>query len=113
MPLYALFVGRTWLAHIQGAWAVLKSHLEAVERHLLSTAQIPANSGHSLHKGTPRESFIKEFLEGHLSERLAVGTGEIIDADSKPGEQRHQLDIVLYKRDYPRIQFGGGISGFL
>jgi len=92
---------------------MLKTHLDAVESTLLVTSRIPANSGHNLHKGTPRESFIKNFLDGHLSERVAVGTGEIIDADSKPGQKRNQLDIVIYKRDYPKIDFGGGISGFL
>jgi hypothetical protein len=92
---------------------MLITHLAAVEQQLIATSRIPANSGHSLHKGTPRESFIKEFLEGHLSERIAVGTGEIIDANSKPGGKRHQLDIVLHKRDYPKLDFGGGINGFL
>lgn len=92
---------------------MLKSHLDAVERQLLQISQIPANSGHTLHKGTPREAFIKEFLTNHLSERVAIGTGEIIDANSKPGERRNQIDIVIYKRDYPKIDFGGGINGFL
>jgi len=92
---------------------MLKSHLDAVERHLLQISQIPANSGHTLHKGTPREAFIKEFLVNHLSERVAVGTGEIIDSNSKPGQRRNQIDIVIYKRDYPKIDFGGGINGFL
>lgn len=92
---------------------MLKSHLNAVERHLLQISQIPANAGHTLHKGTPREAFIKEFLTNHLSERVAIGTGEIIDANSKPNEKRNQIDIVLYKRDYPKIDFGGGINGFL
>ena len=92
---------------------MLRTHLDAVESTLLATSRIPASSGHNLHKGTPRESFIKNFLNSHLSERVAVGTGEIIDADSKPGEKRNQLDIVIYKRDYPKIDFGGGISGFL
>lgn len=92
---------------------MLKSHLDAVERHLLQISQIPANSGHTLHKGTPREAFIKEFLVNHLSERVAIGTGEIIDAKSKPGERRNQIDVVIYKRDYPKIDFGGGINGYL
>lgn len=96
---------------------MLKAHLEAVEASLLATSRIPANAGHSLHKGTPREAFIKEFLEGHLSERVAVGTGEIIDCNSMPNPpstaQRHQYDIVLYKRDYPRLEIGGGIHAFL
>ena len=59
---------------------MLKSHMDAVEQHLLSISKVPANSGHSLHKGTPREAFIKEYLEGHLPSNVAIGTGEIIDA---------------------------------
>jgi hypothetical protein len=92
---------------------MLKAHINAVESHLLSISKIPANTGHTLHKGTPREAFIREFLQSHLSERVAIGTGEIIDAKSQPGEARHQLDIVIYKRDYPKLDFGGGINGFL
>jgi hypothetical protein len=96
---------------------MLKAHLEAVEASLLAVSRIPANTGHSLHKGTPREAFIRGFLEGHLSEKVAVGTGEIIDSDSRPNPpstaQRHQYDIVLYKRDYPRLDIGGGIHAFL
>jgi hypothetical protein len=92
---------------------MLKSHLDAVERQLLQTSQIPANAGHPLHRGTPRESFIKQFLVGHLSARLAVGTGEVIDANSRPREPRNQFDIVVYKSDYPRIDLGGGINAFL
>ncbi len=92
---------------------MLEAHLNAVEESLLHISNIPANSGHSLNKGTPREAFIKEFLINHLSERVAIGTGEIIDANSKPNEQRNQIDIVIYNRDYPKIDFGGGVSGFL
>lgn len=92
---------------------MLKTHLDALENSLLATSRIPASAGHNLHKGTPRETFIKKFLNDHLSERVALGTGEIIDADSKPGQKRNQLDIVIYKRDYPKIDFGGGIFGFL
>jgi hypothetical protein len=96
---------------------MLKAHLDAVEAQLLATSKIPANTGHSLHKGTPREAFIKKFLEGHLSERVAVGTGEIIDCNSRPNPpstaQRNQYDIVLYKRDYPKLDIGGGICAFL
>lgn len=92
---------------------MLKSHIDAVENHLLAISRIPANTGHSLHKGTPREAFIREFLTSHLSERVAIGSGEIIDAESKPNQARNQVDIVIYKRDYPKLHFGGGISGFL
>ena len=37
----------------------------------------------------------------------------MIDANSQPGQKRNQIDIVIYKRDYPKLDFGGGISGFL
>jgi hypothetical protein len=92
---------------------MLKSHTDAVEQSLLAISQIPANTGHNLHKGTPREAFIRKFLQDHLSERVAIGTGEIIDARSTPNQPRNQIDIVIYKRDYPKLDFGGGISGFL
>jgi hypothetical protein len=92
---------------------LLKAHLDATEQHLLAISQIPANAGHMLHRGTPREAFVKEFLVGHLSDRLAVGSGEIIDAKSLPREPRNQFDIVIYRADYPKIYLGGGINAFL
>lgn len=92
---------------------MLKTHMDAVESSLIQISQIPANAGHTLHRGTPREAFIKEFLEGHLSTNVAIGTGEIIDASSKPRAPRNQFDIVIYKTNYPKLDFGGGINGFL
>lgn len=92
---------------------MLKTHIDSVENHLLVISKIPANAGHTLHKGTPREAFIREFLQDHLSERVAISSGEIIDAQSKPNEARNQFDIILYKRDYPKLHFGGEIYGFL
>jgi hypothetical protein len=92
---------------------MLKAHMDAKENELVAISQIPANSGHSLHKGTPREAFIREFLESHLPTTIAIGTGEIIDAKSKPGEARNQYDIILYRKNYPKLDFGGGINGFL
>ena len=92
---------------------MLKTHMDAKEDELVVISKIPASSGHPLHKGTPREAFIREFLASHLPESIALGTGEIIDAKSKPGESRNQYDIVLYRRNYPKLDFGGGINGFL
>jgi hypothetical protein len=92
---------------------MLKSHMDAVESSLIHISQIPANAGHTLHRGTPREAFIKKFLEGYLSANVAIGTGEIIDANSQPRAQRNQFDIVIYKNNYPKLDFGGGINGFM
>ncbi len=80
---------------------------------LLAQSHIPANAGHPLHKGTPRENFLKTFLINHLSERVAIGQGEIIDARSQANEPRHQNEIVIYRRNFPRIAFDQTISGYL
>lgn len=85
--------------------------MNAVESSLLQTAQIPANAGHMLHRGTPRENLIANFLSSHLSSNVAIGTGEIFDYRSKPREPRNQFDIVIYKKNYPKLDFGG-VSGF-
>lgn len=92
---------------------MLAEHFAAVENQLLSTSLIPANAGHTLHRGTPREAFIKQFLAGHLSARAAIGTGEMIDANSQARQPRSQFNIVVYESDYPKIDFGGGITAFL
>lgn len=92
---------------------MLKTHLDAIERRLIAQAGVQEATGHNIHKGTPRESFIREFLVNHLPENVSVGTGEIIDSSSKPGQKRNQYDIVIYNKNYPKLDFGGGISGFL
>ena len=92
---------------------MLKSHMDAVETSLIHISNIPANAGHTLHRGTPREAFIKEFLEGHLSANVAIGTGEILDASSQPRATRNKFDIVIYTNNYPKLDFGGGINGFM
>lgn len=93
--------------------SILEYHMSAKEHELAARGRVPANSGHPLHKGTPREVFVKEFLEAHLPYSVAIGTGEIIDHRSQPSEQRNQFDIVLYKSSYPKIDVGGNVSAFL
>lgn len=92
---------------------MLNAHFDSVEKMILARSQIAANSGHTLHKGTPRELFVREFLQTHLGHFASFGTGEIIDQDSRPGQDRNQVDIVIYKSGYPKLDFGGGISAFL
>lgn len=90
---------------------MLEAHMNAVESSLLQTAQIPANAGHTLHRGTPRENLIANFLASHLSSNVEIGTGEIFDHRSKPREPRNQFDIIIYRKNYPKLDFGG-VSGF-
>ena len=84
---------------------MLKSHFEAIESKLKAQFDMTHNMGHATNKGSSREVFIKEFLKHHLSERIGIGTGEIIDANSKPGDARNQHDIIIYKNDYPKLHF--------
>ena len=92
---------------------LLQDHLKAVENTLLAQSHNVANAGHSLHKGMPREDFLKFFLVNHLSERVAIGQGEIIDARTQADEPRHQNNIIIYRRNFPRIAFDHTISGYL
>jgi hypothetical protein len=92
---------------------MLRAHFDATEQALLATSRVPANSGHSLHKGTPRETFVRQFLLDHVGTQVGVGTGEVIDANSRPGDARNQIDIVIYKSSYPKLNLGGGVDCFL
>lgn len=92
---------------------MIQSHFAAVERSILELARIQSTAGHPLHKGTPREIFVKSFLEQHLGKTVSFGTGEIIDAESRPGQSRNQHDIVIYRNEFPRLDFHGGVTAFL
>lgn len=92
---------------------MLKAHLDNKENILVSQSKGARITGHPLHKGTPRESFIHEFLKEHLPSTISIGTGEIIDSNSKPGESRNQYDLILYRNDYPKLNIGGNIHAFL
>jgi hypothetical protein len=91
---------------------LLQNHLEKIERKLIADFDVSSGSGHPTQKGTAREIFIREFLADHLSERVAVGSGELVDAASYEGGKRNQHDVVIYKREYPKIQFATGINAF-
>lgn len=92
---------------------MLKSHMDNKETILVAQSTSASITGHPLHKGTPRESFIHEFLKDHLPTTISIGTGEIIDCNSSPGEPRNQYDIILYRNDYPKLNFGGGVNAYL
>ncbi len=86
---------------------MLSSHMDAIEAVLLAQSTTASNAGHPNLRGGPREWFVRDFLDGHLPSTLEVGQGEIIDHFSQPGgdhdRPRPQVDVVLYRRDMPRI----------
>jgi len=75
--------------------------------------EVPGNAGHNLHIGTPREWLLRNFLSQHLPSVFEIGTGEIISAASLPEDSRNQFDLVIHRREHPRLDYGGGISAFL
>lgn len=92
---------------------IFNDHFTAYEKTLLAKREIQNSVGHSLHKGTPRESFVKEFLMEHIRADISIGSGEIIDFLSKPSAGRNQFDIVVHLPSFPNLYLGGGCSTFL
>lgn len=74
---------------------MLRSHMNNIEELLVAQAKQSGVSGHPVNTGTPREIFVREFLRNHLSENVAIGSGEVIDHNSYPGERRNQIDIII------------------
>jgi hypothetical protein len=91
----------------------LKAHFDAVERALLAMGNVVGGAGHPVHIGTPREWLLRSFLSQHLPSSIELGTGEVISADSKPKDSRRQYDLIVHRREHPRVDYGGGISAYL
>jgi hypothetical protein len=96
---------------------MLVSHINAIEKILLAQSNAAENAGHPNLRGGPREWFIRDFLENHLPANLEIGHGEIIDRNSKPspspGEYRPEVDIVIYRRDLPKISYSKDNTAYL
>jgi len=96
---------------------MLQSHLNAIEQILIAQSQAAQNSGHPNLRGGPREWFIRDFLQAHLPSTLEIGQGEIIDVNSipnpAPGNYRPQTDVVIYRRDLPKISYSPNDIAFL
>ncbi|HTG31866.1 MAG TPA: DUF6602 domain-containing protein [Thermoanaerobaculia bacterium] len=96
---------------------MINAHLNALEAVLLAQSAIATNTGHPNLRGGPREWFVRDFLEAHLPSMLEVGQGELISAHSvpSPGQKayRGQVDIVLYRRDFPKLAYSRTDTGFL
>ncbi len=91
---------------------MLLAHFDAIEKRLVAQSGEQDAAGHPLHKGTPREVFIRDFLRTHISETVNIGTGEIIDANSSSGQKRNQHDIVIYNKNFPKLNLVNNISVF-
>ncbi len=82
---------------------MLKSHLNTIEKTLIAQSKISRLSGHPVLQGNPREILIRDFLFSHLPSNLEIGQGAIIDVNSQPNQKKHQNDVIIYRRDFPKI----------
>jgi hypothetical protein len=96
---------------------MLTSYLDAIERVLLAHSEVAQKAGHPNLRGGPREWFVREFLEQHLPTTLEIGQGEIVNSSSEPSPApnayRPQVDVVLYRRDFPRLAYSRQDFGYL
>ena len=93
--------------------SLLVAHFADCEKELLAKHAKSSHLSHRTVKGQAREVFIKEFLRDHLSEKVGIGSGEVIDAQSMGGDERNQHDIIIFKREYPRLHFAKDVETLL
>lgn len=87
---------------------MLQKHLSNCEKCLMALYEIGNVSGHPVNKGDSREMFVDNFLRDNLPTSVNVGRGEIVGCKSKPGQNRNQFDVIVYRSDFPQINMGGG-----
>ena len=91
---------------------VLSAYFERVQRRLRAEGDAARSFQHGLNRGQIREAFVREFLVQNISDFWGIGTGEIIHSDSPPDERRHQIDVVVHNRKFPRLSLATGIDLF-
>ena len=91
---------------------LLDSHFERVQRRLQAEGDAAKSFQHGLNRGQIREAFVREFLALNISDFWGVGTGEIIHRNASPEEDRHQIDVVVHNRKYPKLSLATGIDLF-
>lgn len=82
------------------------------EKLLIQEYSLAGIAGHKTDKGDSRELFVKSFLRNHLPSNVEIGRGEVFGWGSVPGEDAHQIDLVVYDRSFPKIDMGG-VSAYL
>ncbi|MCP4370292.1 MAG: hypothetical protein GY797_19580, partial [Deltaproteobacteria bacterium] len=92
---------------------MFESHLNAIEKVLLAQEEVASNAGHPNLIGGPKEWFVRNFLADHLPSAVRVGQGEIIDSRSKKSSNRNQVDVILYRYDFPKIVYSKNDCAFL
>jgi hypothetical protein len=73
-------------------------YTSAIEKRMMAWHEYSETRvSHSSNLGTVREHFVKNILSCFLPKSVTVGSGEIIGADQRSGQQ----DVVIYRSDFP------------
>ena len=91
---------------------VLAAHFERIQRRLRAEGDAARSFQHGLNRGQIREAFVREFLAQNISDFWGIGTGEIIHKDALPEEPRHQIDVVVHNKKFPKLSLATGIDLF-
>jgi hypothetical protein len=86
-------------------WSQIISRFLKAEADLLTSV-----AKHDIAADSTRSAFIRGVLEPFLPSSYAIGSGRVIDSS---GNSSDQIDIVIYRRDFPRLNLPGSSDVFL
>ncbi len=86
-------------------WSQIISRFLKAEADLLTSV-----AKHDIEADSPRSAFIRSVLELFLPSNYAIGSGRIIDSSGKSSDS---IDIVIYRRDFPRLNLPGSADVFI
>jgi len=86
-------------------WSQIISKCLKSEADFLTTV-----AKHEIEIDAPRETFIRNLLELFLPGSYAIGSGRVVDSE---GQSSNKLDLVIYRRDFPRLNLPGSTDTFL
>jgi len=86
-------------------WSQIISRFLKAEADLLTSV-----TKHEIAADSTRAAFIRGVLEPFLPSSYAIGSGRIIDS---AGQSSDHIDIVIYRRDFPRLNLPGSSDVFL
>jgi len=86
-------------------WSLIISRFLKAEADLLTSV-----AKHGIEADSPRAAFIRSVLDLFLPSNYAVGSGRIIDST---GKSSAPIDIVIYRRDFPRLNLPGSADVFI
>ncbi len=86
-------------------WSQIISKFLKAEADLLTSV-----TKHDIAADSTRAAFIRGVLEPFLPSSYAIGSGRVIDST---GNSSDKIDIVIYRRDFPRLNLPGSSDVFL